>query len=109
MALPKARGGTSVTLHLHVPDVDAAVARAVEAGARQPEACEVLGITGRTLRRWRSGGENLTDRRKGADKHCPHALGEVDRDRIVAVCNQPEFQSLPPSQIVPRLAGSVTV
>ena len=77
---------------------------AVEAGARQPEACEVLGITGRTLRRWRSGGENLTDRRKGADKHCPHALGEVDRDRIMAVCNQPEFQSLPPSQIVPRLA-----
>ena len=31
---PKARGGTAVTLHLHVPDVDAAVARAVEAGAR---------------------------------------------------------------------------
>lgn len=31
---PKARGGTAVTLHLHVPDVDAAVARAVDAGAR---------------------------------------------------------------------------
>lgn len=30
---PKARGGTSVTLHLFVPDVDAAVARAVAAGA----------------------------------------------------------------------------
>lgn len=30
---PKARGGSSVTLHLFVPDVDAAVARAVSAGA----------------------------------------------------------------------------
>jgi uncharacterized glyoxalase superfamily protein PhnB len=30
---PKTRGGTSVTLHLFVPDVDAAVVRAVAAGA----------------------------------------------------------------------------
>jgi PhnB protein len=30
---PKARGGTSVTLQLRVPDADAAFARAVEAGA----------------------------------------------------------------------------
>lgn len=30
---PKAHGGTSVTLHLYVKDVDAVVARAVEAGA----------------------------------------------------------------------------
>lgn len=30
---PKARGGTSVTLHLYVPDADASFARALEAGA----------------------------------------------------------------------------
>lgn len=30
---PKARGGASVTIHLFVPDVDAAFARAVAAGA----------------------------------------------------------------------------
>ncbi len=30
---PKARGGTSVTIHLFVPDVDAAYAQAVAAGA----------------------------------------------------------------------------
>ncbi len=30
---PKARGGTSVTLHLHVRDADAVFAQAVEAGA----------------------------------------------------------------------------
>lgn len=76
---------------------------AVTAGARQHKACAVLGITCRTLSRWRAAGA-LTDRRKGARKHCPHALSDVDREAIVAACNQPEHQSLPPSQIVPRLA-----
>ncbi len=31
-------------------------------------------------------------------------LDDGERDRIVAICNDPEFASLPPSQIVPRLA-----
>ena len=73
------------------------------AGAGQPEACEVLGITCRTLRRWR-GAATLRDRRKGAARHCPQALSEAEKDAIVEICNQPENQSLPPSQIVPRLA-----
>lgn len=76
---------------------------AVQAGARQHKACAVLGITCRTLRRWRRR-EELTDQRKGATKHCPHALSTAEKAAIVAVCNQPEHQSLPPSQIVPRLA-----
>lgn len=76
---------------------------AVQAGARQHMACEVLGIDCRTLRRWRRS-EDLVDQRKGAAKHCPHALSEAEKAAIVQVCNQPEHQSLPPSQIVPRLA-----
>ena len=76
---------------------------AVQAGARQYKACVVLGITCRTLLRWRSA-QSLVDRRKGAQKHCPHALGEIGRQRILEACNRPEHQSLPPSQIVPRLA-----
>lgn len=76
---------------------------AVGVGARQTKACEVLGITGRTLRRWRRAAD-LADHRKGASKICPQALGEIDKQRIIAVCNQPEHQSLPPTQIVPRLA-----
>jgi len=31
-------------------------------------------------------------------------LSEAERHRILAVCNQPEYGSVPPSQIVPRLA-----
>jgi len=76
---------------------------AVVAGARRPKACDVLGITYRTLRRWR-GAPCLTDGRKGAHRECPHALSQEEKQTIVDVCNQPEYQSLPPSQIVPRLA-----
>lgn len=31
-------------------------------------------------------------------------LTPEERERILAVCNEPEFASLPPSQIVPKLA-----
>lgn len=76
---------------------------AVQAGARLCRACQVLGISTRTLRRWRGTGD-LADRRKGAIRHCPHALSEEERQRIVTVCNEAQYASLPPSQIVPRLA-----
>src|SRR3546814_13470368 len=61
---------------------------AVAAGARTHKACGVLGITDRTLRRWR-GAETLTDRRKGATrKPSAQALTEQERERILAVCNR---------------------
>ena len=56
----------------------------------------------RTYRRWQSGGE---DGRPIAERAAPsHTLSEAERDAIVAVCNESRFASLPPSQIVPRLA-----
>ncbi|GAB1387742.1 hypothetical protein MASR1M59_28900 [Melaminivora sp.] len=76
---------------------------AMRAGARQHKACAQLGVSSRTLRRWRS---RQADARKGAVKQCPQALSEDERQRIIAVCNTPEHQSLPPSQIVPRLADA---
>jgi transposase InsO family protein len=76
---------------------------AVGAGVRQHEACDVLGITDRTLRRWRRS-SHFADKRKGAPRACPHALSDDEKAAIVDTCNQPAYQSLPPSQIVPRLA-----
>lgn len=77
---------------------------AITAGARQYKACDVLGITERTLRRWR-GAESLTDKRKGAArKPGPQALTALEKEHILSVCNSPQHQSLPPTQIVPRLA-----
>ncbi len=80
-----------------------AIDEAMQAGSRQHKACALLGMSSRTLRRWRS---RQTDARKGAAKQCPQALSEDERQRIIDVCNTPEHQSLPPSQIVPRLADA---
>ena len=76
---------------------------AVAAGARRHKACAVLGISARTLRRWRASGD-LTDRRKGAPRRSPHALSSHEKRRIIDTCNSAPFRDLPPSQIVPRLA-----
>ena len=80
------------------------IVEAVRAGARQSRACVTIGVSCRTLRRWRSA-PTLQDQRKGAPrKPCPHALTPQEKAAIVAACNSHEHQSLPPSQIVPRLA-----
>ena len=85
------------------------ITEAVDAGARQYKACEVLSISTRTLRRWKlklRQQEQLNDRRKDvARERTPsNALSPEERESIISCCNQPEYQSLPPSQIVPKLA-----
>jgi putative transposase len=76
------------------------------AGARLRQACEVAGITLRTLQRWKAGdGLIAGDRRPGAQRPAPsHALSELERERILAVANEPRFAALPPARIVPMLA-----
>lgn len=77
---------------------------AVEAGARKHKACAVLGLSDRTLRRWQRS-ETRVDQRKGAvRKASAQALTAQEKEQILAACNSAEHQSLPPSQIVPRLA-----
>lgn len=77
---------------------------AISVGARCHKACEVIGITCRTLRRWRSVDTLLDRRQQPTARHHTHALSGAEKARILALCNSPEHQSLPPSQIVPRLA-----
>jgi transposase InsO family protein len=82
---------------------------ACAAGARQTRACAVLEIDVRTLRRWRQQQreeQRLIDRRRetAAERVPANKLSPEERARILDVCNEPAYQSLPPSQIVPRLA-----
>jgi transposase InsO family protein len=82
---------------------------ACAAGARQARACAVLEIDVRTLRRWRQQQrqeQRLIDRRReaAADRVPANKLSPEERARILDLCNSPAYQSLPPSQIVPRLA-----
>lgn len=86
---------------------------ACAAGARQSRACAVLDIDSRTLRRWRQQlreDNALQDRRKAAAqcREPANKLTPEEREHIVAICNEPAHQSLPPSQIVPRLADQGT-
>ena len=82
---------------------------AVCAGARCFKACMVLEINVRTLQRWKKAfleSASLADRRKGsaANRTQANKLSIEEREAILLMCNEAEYQSLPPSQIVPRLA-----
>lgn len=87
-------------------EIVALIDRAMTAGARQATACAELGLNARTLQRWTGPqGAVRDDRRPFAEGPEPaNKLSDEERDLIVATCNAPEFASLPPSQIVPRLA-----
>jgi len=87
-------------------EIVALVEAAMAAGARQAAACAELGLDARTIQRWQDPeGAVREDRRPLAERPVPaNRLTEAERDRIVATCNSPPFASLPPSQIVPKLA-----
>ena len=93
---------------ISTPDRRQAIAlidEAVGAGARQARACQLLGLSLRTVQRWRRDGDVTEDRRPSAERPTPpNALSEAERADVREVCNSPEHASLPPSQIVPRLA-----
>ena len=81
------------------------ISKAVAAGARQDKACEVIGLSTRTLQRWRIDGGIGEDKRPTAIRPEPlNKLSARERQAVIDVCNVEEFASLPPSQIVPILA-----
>ncbi|UTV26398.1 IS3 family transposase [Photobacterium atrarenae] len=79
---------------------------AVANGAPQYKTAELIQVPERTLRRWRtSNGHVLADLRPLAIRPEPkNKLSKQERQHILDVCNDAEYASLPPSQIVPRLA-----
>ena len=80
---------------------------AVQAGARKAKACEVLEISVRTYQRWVEQGKVKADARpEAAHPVPPHALTEIERQQVLDILNSPEFASMPPSQVVPRLADT---
>ena len=86
------------------------IEEAVTAGARRFKACAELEISARTLRRWTLGepsasGQVHADQRPLVQRPEPrNKLSEDERAAVLSICNSAEFASLPPSQIVPKLA-----
>jgi transposase len=79
-------------------DIDTAVSE----GSRLKEACGLVGITTRTYERWNANPHG--DKRPGVEKHHPNTLSEEERQKIIDVCNRPEYMDMPPNKIVPILA-----
>ena len=78
---------------------------AVTNGARKGKACDVVGITIRTLQNWQVNGDITADKRPGAVRPAPsNKLTPKEREAILTACNEAEYGNLPPSQIVPILA-----
>ena len=81
------------------------IEQAVLAGARLRLACEQLGLSVRTFQRWKRQGQDSADQRPHALRPPPsHRLTDEERQAIVDTCNRAPYCSLPPTQIVPRLA-----
>lgn len=71
-------------------------------GARLLVALREISLSERTWRRWRKHAE---DGRPAAIRPTPdNRLTAEEEQQILMVCHRPDYASLPPSQIVPRLA-----
>ena len=77
------------------------VDEAVCAGARLEKACQVLGVSVRTLQRWRNSGG---DGRRGPKSPVTHRLTAEEEEEILAVANSPAYRNLSPERVVAKLA-----
>ena len=84
------------------------IEKACNDGAGYEPACQLAGISLRTLQRWKSGAEVGViqgDGRPGAMRPAPaHALSDDERRQIISIANESRFAAMPPARIVPMLA-----
>ncbi len=76
---------------------------ATVAGARLSKACDIVGLSARTVQRWRHKGGGQ-DQRKGPRQRPQNALSDTERHKVLQTANRPEYRNLSPKQIVPKLA-----
>lgn len=77
---------------------------AVDAGARLEKACKVVGLSERTIQRWRLQDGGGDDGRMGPKTVPANKLSDSERRRVIETANSKEFRDLSPKQIVPKLA-----
>ena len=81
----------------------ALVDEAVSAGAGFVRACQELGLSARTVQRWRHDPEGK-DQRSGPAHRAPNALSDEEWAEVRALATSPEFVGLSPHQLVAKLA-----
>ena len=72
-------------------------------GVSQQVACQNLGISLRTIQRWKKS-KTSDDRRTTVKKSPPNKLTQDEEDAILKIINSQEYAELPPCKIVPLLA-----
>jgi putative transposase len=75
---------------------------AVSAGARRAAACRLLGLSVRTVERWRA--TDTVDARHGPRRAPTNKLSRAERRTLLDTVNAAAFRDLTPHAIVPRLA-----
>jgi transposase InsO family protein len=81
----------------------AAVHEAIVAGARLEAACRVIGVSARTIQRWKHHPDG-DDRRYGPRHRPSNALSAREETEVLAVLTSAAYGHLSPKQLVPRLA-----
>jgi putative transposase len=80
-----------------------AIDQAQAAGARLAQACQIVGISARTIERWRDHPEG-EDARHGPH-HRPHnGLSPAEESQVMSVLRSSRYAELSPKQLVPQLA-----
>jgi putative transposase len=80
-----------------------ALAEAQQQGARLETACATIGLTARTVQRWRAVPDS-DDLRRGPKQRPANALTAEEEALVVDVLTSPQYAGLSPKQIVPQLA-----
>ena len=76
---------------------------AMAAGARLKKAATILGLSTRTILRWRQS-DTGGDKRSGPASEPANKLNEQERMQIIDVANSAPYRDMSPKQIVPKLA-----
>ena len=76
---------------------------AVNSGALLSPAAEILGLSARTIIRWRRSKDDI-DKRNGPKQPPLNKLSAQERQELLKTSNCLEFRELSPNQIVPKLA-----
>ena len=77
--------------------------KAVRSGARLKKAAGMIGLSARTIIRWRQKGGGQ-DQRNGPLTTPANKISEQEKLQIISVSNSASFRDLSPNQIVPKLA-----
>ena len=80
-----------------------AIDQAQAGGARLAQACQIVGISARTIERWREQPEG-EDARHGPHHRPNNALSPAEESQVLSVLRSSRYAELSPKQLVPQLA-----